>query len=122
MADTFTGEPGFSAPVYEVDFAPRKPRCDVLLLGSAYAPGGRPVDARARSGCASGRWRRRSTSSATASGSAASPASRASAPQPFTAMPISYDVAFGGADQQQRDPAEHDAYLANPVGRGLHKH
>ena len=24
MADTFTGEPGFSAPVYEIDFAPRK--------------------------------------------------------------------------------------------------
>ena len=32
-ADTFTGEPGFSAPVYESDFAPVKPRCDVLLLG-----------------------------------------------------------------------------------------
>ena len=43
MADTFTGEPGFSAPVYEVDFAPRKPRCDVLLVGSAYAPEGRPA-------------------------------------------------------------------------------
>ena len=27
MADTFTGAPGLSAPVYEVDFAPRKPRC-----------------------------------------------------------------------------------------------
>ena len=40
MADTFTGEPGFSAPVYEADFAPRKPHADVLLLGSAYAPYG----------------------------------------------------------------------------------
>ena len=43
MADTFTGEPGFSAPVYEVDFAPRKPACDVLLVGSAHAPQGRQV-------------------------------------------------------------------------------
>ena len=43
MADTFTGEPGFSAPVFEADFAPRKPMCDVLLLGSAYAPRGRPT-------------------------------------------------------------------------------
>ncbi|MFM9971957.1 MAG: DUF2169 domain-containing protein, partial [Burkholderiales bacterium] len=43
MADTFTGEPGFSAPVNEVDFAPRKPACDVLLTGTARAPGGRPV-------------------------------------------------------------------------------
>src|SRR5215510_12122014 len=43
MADTFTGEPGFSSPVYEVDFVPRKHRCDVLLNGSAYAPDGRPT-------------------------------------------------------------------------------
>src|SRR5262245_57167648 len=42
LADTFTGDPGLSAPVYEVDFAPRKPRCDILLLGQAYAPQGRP--------------------------------------------------------------------------------
>ena len=43
LADTFTGEPGFSAPYHEVDFAPRKSKCDVLLTGSAYAPGGRPA-------------------------------------------------------------------------------
>ena len=40
-SDLFTGEPGFSAPLYESDYAPFKPRCDVLLNGSAYAPGGR---------------------------------------------------------------------------------
>src|SRR5262249_46563105 len=44
MTDVFTGEPGFSAPLYEIDFAPRKPRCDVLLNGSAYAPGGKPAE------------------------------------------------------------------------------
>src|SRR5688572_19957260 len=38
LSDTFSGEPGFSAPRYEVDFAPRKPRCDLLLNGSAHAP------------------------------------------------------------------------------------
>ena len=43
MADTFTGEPGRSAPVREVDFAPRKKACDVLLTGSAHAPKGRPA-------------------------------------------------------------------------------
>jgi hypothetical protein len=32
-ADIFTGEPGFSAPLYESDYAPHKPRCDVLLSG-----------------------------------------------------------------------------------------
>ena len=44
MADVFHGEPGFSAPKYEVDFAPRKQRCDVILNASAYTPGGRPAD------------------------------------------------------------------------------
>src|SRR6266850_8249161 len=43
MTDVFTGEPGFSAPLYEIDFAPSKPRCDVLLNGSCYAPGGKPA-------------------------------------------------------------------------------
>src|SRR5262249_17185906 len=44
MSDEFHGEPGLSAPKYEIDFAPRKPYCDVLLNGAAYAPGGRPTE------------------------------------------------------------------------------
>src|SRR5688500_8073749 len=43
MTDVFEGEPAFSATVYEADFAPHKPRCDVVLNGSAYAPGGEPA-------------------------------------------------------------------------------
>lgn len=35
--DTYTGEPGYSAPIYENDFATYKPRCDVILHGSAYS-------------------------------------------------------------------------------------
>jgi hypothetical protein len=35
-ADTFTGKPGFSAVIYETDFAPVKPRCDVLLVGCGW--------------------------------------------------------------------------------------
>jgi hypothetical protein len=42
MADEFFGEPGFSAPRYEVDFALVKPKCDVLLNATAYAPRGDP--------------------------------------------------------------------------------
>src|SRR5688572_18558723 len=43
-ADVFTGEPAQSAILYETDYAPVKRRCDVLLNGSAYAPGGRPAE------------------------------------------------------------------------------
>src|SRR6185295_17685140 len=57
MADTFTGEPGFSAPCDEIDFAPRKHRCDVLLLGSAHAPQGRPTT-RVAVGLRIGKWKK----------------------------------------------------------------
>lgn len=117
MADTFTGEPGLSAPVQEVDFAPRKPACDILLVGSARAPAGKQVtgmSVRLRVGSLEKRaevfgdrvWQR--------SGSGYV----ASAPRPFTQLPISYDRAFGGCDRRSADPTRHDAYLANPVGRG----
>lgn len=121
MADTFTGEPGFSAPVYEVDFAPRKQSCDVLLLGSAYAPEGRPttaVDVSLRVGTMTKSihvvgdrtWEARVTGI------------RATPPRSFLQQPITYDVAFGGVDQESDYPSEHDAYLPNPVGRGFRKH
>lgn len=38
MADTHTGVPGYSATLWETDFAFRKPRCDVVANGCAYAP------------------------------------------------------------------------------------
>jgi hypothetical protein len=121
MADTFTGEPGLSAPVYEADFAPRKHRCDVVLIGSAYAPGGRPVprvrvgltlNGMAKSFVVVGDRQWRSSPLRTS----------ASRPQAFTVMPISYDCAFGGVDMRHEDPAKHAAFMRNPVGRGFHSH
>jgi hypothetical protein len=119
-SDVFFGDPGLSAPRYEVDFAPRKLRCDVLLNGSAYAPGGRPVE-RVTVGLGIGRW---SKSFAVVGDrfwfTAAGP--RATSPQPFMVMPVSYDRAFGGVDQHHEDPARHEAFVANPSGRGFHRH
>ncbi len=120
MADTFTGEPGLSAPVYEVDFAPRKHRCDVLLNGSAHAPGGRPatrVDVGLRVNGVSKSFAVVGDRVWRAGASGIGP----SAPQPFTVMPITYDRAFGGVDNKDQDPAKHAAFMPNPVGRGFHK-
>ena len=39
-----------------------------------------------------------------------------SAPEPFLAMPLTYERAFGGIDDT--DPERADAYMPNPVGRG----
>ncbi|UHD16105.1 DUF2169 family type VI secretion system accessory protein [Thiocapsa bogorovii] len=121
MADTFTGEPGFSAPVYEVDFAPRKKRVDVLLVGSAYAPDGRPAT-RVQVGLRVNGITKTFAVVGERVWQAASTGVSASAPRPFTVMPIGYDRAFGGVDNRHEDPSQHAAFMRNPVGKGFHRH
>jgi hypothetical protein len=121
LADTFTGEPALSAPYYEADFAPTKPRCDILLGATAYAPGSRPttrVEVEARIG----NWRKGFAVVGAREWDFTLGAIRATPPQRFTAQPVSYDVAFGGSDLDGDDPGERATYSANPVGRGFHKH
>ncbi len=118
-ADTFSGEPGLSAPVHESDYAPLKPRCDVLLNGSAHAPGGRPakkvmvglrVAGLTKSFNVIGnRYWQKSLMSISAS-----------SPEPFTVMPISYDKAFGGTDKSHEKNSKHQAFMPNPIGVGFH--
>jgi len=120
MGDVFFGEPGLSAPRYEIDFAPVKGCCDVLLNGSAYAPEGRPTE-RVTVELRIGDWSKAFSVVGdrvwfTAAGV------RATAPMPFAIMPISYDRAFGGTDKRHKDPAQHAAFAENPSGRGFHKH
>jgi hypothetical protein len=116
--DTFSGEPGFSSPVYETDYAPCKAMCDVLVNGSAYAPGEKPaqeVIVALRMGALSKSfrvlgsrvWRKKLTG--------ISPGQ----PQPFVKMPISYDNAFGGTDCRSADPRKHATCAQNHVGRGF---
>lgn len=117
--DQFTGKPGFSATRYESEYAPFKPRCDVLVNGSAHAPGGRPtqrcpvglrVGSLTRSFQVVGRrqWQRRLTRLTPGE------------PEPFIRLPISYDVAFGGVDVHPTKANEARAFAANPVGVGFH--
>ena len=121
MADTFTGEPGFSAPVHEVDFAPRKPRCDILLNGCAYAPSGRPVN-RVDVGLKVGDLMKTFTVTGNRHWRTSLLSVGSSKPEPFLHMPLSYDNAFGGIDNFHPDKDKEDAYRQNPVGRGYHKH
>lgn len=119
MADEFTGEPGFSATIYECDYAPEKPYCDVLLNGSAYAPGDRPVErvtvefsfagrAKRLDVCGNRVWERALLS--------VTP----SEPEPFLSKPFSYDDAFGGSDTDQNNSEKSKAFVANPIGTGYY--
>lgn len=121
MADTFTGEPGLSAPVHEVDFPPHKRRCDILLLGSAHAPQGRPAT-RIEAGLRVGAWSKSVAVVGPRHWECGSLRATASLPGTFVNQVLSYDAAFGGTDLRHEDPSEHAAFMPNPVGCGFHKH
>ncbi|ASJ76798.1 DUF2169 family type VI secretion system accessory protein [Granulosicoccus antarcticus] len=119
-ADIHTAEPESSAPLYEADYALGKPRCDVTLIGSAYAPNGNPAE-RVQTGLSVGQinkfinvigerhWMSNTTCVVT------------SQPRTFQMATISYDMAFGGTDKAHEDKRFHDAFMLNPVGIGFHR-
>lgn len=119
MADVFTGEPGLSAPLYESDYAPRKPRCDVLLNGSAHAPGGKPVE-RITVSLRVGTMRKSFDVVGNRIWKGGILGLAASSIEPFKVMPFSYNVAFGGIDKSVADPEKRKTYLPNHVGVGYH--
>ena len=119
MSDEFYGEPGRSAPKYEMDFAPRKRRCDVLLNASAYAPGGKPTQ-RVEVTARIGDWAKSFAVVGDRVWEAKGAGIGASAPMPFVRLPITYDRAFGGTDNTHEDASKHSAFMANPSGRGYH--
>jgi hypothetical protein len=118
MADEFTGEPGFSAPLYEADYALRKPRCDVLLNGSAHASGGRPAE-RVSVSLKVGSVDKTFTVVGNRVWRRGLPSIAANRPDLFAVLPISYNTAFGGAFPSKKRPEELQAYRPNPVGVGF---
>lgn len=119
-ADEHYGDPGTTPIKYECDFAPFKPRTDVLINGHAYSPTGRPIK-KMIVALEVGRlkkvvrvigdrfWRRGLFRL------------RPSSPAPFLKMPLSFDRAFGGSDHSHDKPKKQGTEMRNPVGRGFHK-
>lgn len=119
--DIFTSIPGESALLYENDFAPTKPKCDVILNGSAYAyPLKETVDkvVQLRIGTVNKSFR--VTGKRVWEENVFN--AKASNPIPFSKQNISYDVAYGGYDLDPAKPSENDenyvAYPSNPIGLG----
>lgn len=114
LADEHHGRPGESSIRAPSDVALVKPATDVLLTGSAYAPGGRPVtwmDVTLSAGPLAKTvrvfgdrvWRDGATVTATA-------------PAPFERMPLVWERAYGGTDQAAGHPRGEPR---NPVGAGF---
>lgn len=118
-ADISSGEPGFSAIAYESDYAHRKPFCDILLNGSAYAPHGDAVK-ELGVGLRVGRLEKVFKVIGDRHWETGVLSTSASSPKPFSVMPISYDRAFGGFDNS--DPKLLRLYNQNPAGKGFSYH
>jgi hypothetical protein len=118
--DEFSGEPGFSAPVYEMDFALYKPRCDVLLNGSAYAPKGQSIK-RTTVSLQVGPWTKSFDVVGNRKYQVGALYLAVSEIEPFQVMPISYDHAFGGIDRTSEDPAKQHWYPSNHAGVGYYE-
>lgn len=117
MADTFHGEPGLSAPLQEMDFAPLKPFCDVLVQGKAHAPGGRPAT-RITAGIRVGRVGKAFSVLGPRQWQPGLLGVGPGLPQPFIEQDISYAQAFGGAHPVGDNPEQQHCYLDNPAGCG----
>ena len=117
-ADELTGEPGFSATRWETDFAFRKPKCDIVLQGAAYSPGGRRVP-RVQVGLRVGSWQKQFHVTGHREWRVMGPQVMATDPYPFTRQPFGYETAFGGIDRLNPDDPKPPAYMDNPHGRGF---
>lgn len=119
IKDVFRGEPGRSSLKVASDFALIKPGTDVLLVGTAHAPGGSPVshlDVSLKLGPVNKTvrvfgdrvWKAGKFGGA-----------RPSAALPWAATPLVWERAFGGTDQAPGEPPEEHAESRNPVGAGF---
>lgn len=118
--DVFGNEPARDAPLRENDFAPYKPRCDVLLQASAYAPGGRPVR-RVEAGVAVGSMQKTFATVGPRTWRRGFVGVVPTAPELFDQCLVSYDTAFGGVDVDPRDPQRIHTFPENPSGIGYSK-
>ncbi len=119
LAPEYNGADGESSFRYEADLVGMKPATDVYLNGIAYAPRGKPttkvkvsfqIDRLRKELLVYGNrtWQRSLTGGV-----------KLSSPEPFVTVPITYERAFGGFDQEDPNPKKHRIDFRNPVGSGF---
>ena len=125
FADEFYQQPNTSAIIQESDFAPYKPRCDILFAhATAYAPKEASL-ARWPVGVRIGHWSKKITVCGPRRIVPAALGWKLQAPQPAIQVPLRYELAFGGTLQWPESVAENEEpeilirHPTNPIGCGL---
>ncbi len=121
-SDEFLGEPGYSSPLYENDFATHKPKCDLLIQAPvAYSPQTEPVES-VEVGLECGSLNKRFLVIGKRYWEKVMMGMRVrpSQPQPFTEQALSWEIAYGGCDHSAYEAEElSESYLPNPIGTGF---
>lgn len=115
----YAGEDGASSLRHETDLVPPKPATDVLIVGSAHAPHGRPTTEFTAGFEVAGlrkhiTVRGDRTWEMNATGTVAP-----SRMTPVVSVPLEYERAYGGYDDKDADPRKHVMDGRNPVGSGV---
>lgn len=118
LAPEYNGEDGVSSLKYEADLGPAKPGTDVYVVGHARAPGGRPVT-RVSVGLRIGSREKVLEVLGDRTYERDVVGVVPSSPLPFVELPLVYERAFGGFDDESPDPAKQALFAANPVGMGF---
>jgi hypothetical protein len=111
-ADVYWAQPGGSSLKYAADIHVGKRGTDVALVGSAHAPRGRAVTEMLAAVSVAGR---RKVVRVVGDRTWRGVVGGATPPAPFVSMPLVYERAFGGRDQDSVAAAEE----RNPVGVGF---
>jgi hypothetical protein len=112
-ADEYWGEPGASSLRYASEMHLGKPSSDVVLVGKAWAPQGRPTPEGAVMVSVAGRQK-----VARVYGERVWKGRGLSHPEPFLSLPLVYERSFGGSYRLAPDGPLF-AEERNPVGKGF---
>lgn len=116
--DVYWGEPGASSLKYPADVHPEKPGTDVIVVGEAAAPEGRPMVQMQVSLSIAGRvchlavFGERSWDKGLVF-------TQPGKPKPFTRLPLVYERAFGGVCEIEGKNKRLGIEEKNPVGKGF---
>lgn len=121
LAPEYLGEPGVSSLRCDTDLGLMKPGTDVIVIGHAHAPQGRPV-AEVTVGLRISQTNKTLLIRGENSFSNGLTGLKTTTPIPFVTMPIVYERAFGGVDRSSADPAKWRMDLRNPLGLGFGCH
>ncbi len=117
--DHHYGDPETTSIRYESEFAPVKPRAEVILVGSGYAPAGRASRSHVVELSVGGFSKKIRVVGDRVWRSILGLIAFPSAPKPFVKMTICYERAFGGSDTAHKNPKKHRFERRNLVGVGF---